>query len=405
LFLIPSGAGDKSGSSWDNALDQSMLSSAVNEMLKPGDILRLGSGVYPDASLPIKQGGLKDQPVRITGVDRGDGLPLFQATWSADKPDKGATAISIDSGVSNLILSGLRLDGYVFGIQARDTKGQALRTDLVFQNIAMADIRHGFYLSDCCRLLIEDCVLRRYTKHGYRLEGGCSDVAFKGCIADCSEGDAEWEKKTELFPFGFLVNNKGAGCTGITFEDCLAANNLMPLQKTRYKNGDGFVVEEKTSAVSFTRCRAINNQDGGFDLKVPDVKLQDCVALRNSRNFRIWNTGTLKNCIAVGGKTGLWCNGGPLSITRSTFCNLTGAAVETDDRASAPITLTGCLISDTGKTTHHTSKGTADLKECIVVGNGSDSKDPAFVRSDPKWDGIGDAMNSRTYPDKGYRGK
>ncbi|MDA3925905.1 MAG: right-handed parallel beta-helix repeat-containing protein [Kiritimatiellae bacterium] len=338
------------------------------------------------------------------GVDDGEGLPLLKGAWSVDTPDKGATAISIDAGVSHLEISGLRMDGYVFGIQARVTKGKALRVELALKNISINNCRYGFYLSDCHNLQIEDCILKHYTKHGFRLDAGCSNVQILRCVADCTGDDAEWETKTELFPFGYILNNKGDGCTDVCFEDCLAVNNLMPLQTTHYKNGDGFVVEGNAYDVTFLRCRAINNQDGGFDLKVPDVKLKDCVALRNTRNFRIWNTGTLDNYIATGGKTGIWNNGGPVDVNHSTFCNLTGAAVETDDRASFPLTLTACLISGAEKTTHHSSKGTAVFKECIVVEKGGDAKAPAYIKPDPKWDGLGDAMNSRTYPDKGFKG-
>ena len=405
FYLSPTGAGKKDGLGKSNAFAQSDISRVVNEVMHPGDRLLLVSGVYKEFSLQINKGGLKRKPKCIIGDDGGMELPLLQGTWSVDSPDKGLTAINIDAGVSHLDISGLCMNDYVFGVHARATKGKALRTHLVLKNISMARVRYGVYLSDCRHLLIEDCSLKRYTKHGFRLDAGCSAVQIRRCVADCSEGDAAWEKKTELFPFGFMVNNKGGGCTDVLFKDCLAQNNLMPLQKTSYKNGDGFVVEGNAYDVSFLRCRSINNQDGGFDLKVRDVVLKECVALRNSRNFRIWNTGTLDNCIAVGGKTGLWSNGGPVAVNHSTFCNLTGAAIETDDRASAPINLTGCLISDAEKTIHNSSKGTVDLKECAVVEKSSDAKDPAYIKPDLTWDGHGDAMNSRTYPDKGYHGK
>ena len=246
--------------------------------------------------------------------------------------------------------------------------------------------------------------MKRYTKHGFRFDQGCSGVAVRRCVADCSEGDAEWEKKTELFPFGFLVNNGGEGCAGIVFEDCLAANNMMPLQKNKYKNGDGFVVEENARDVRMLRCRAIRNQDGGFDLKVPEVRLKDCVALRNSRNFRIWNTGVIENVIAAGGKTGFWNNGGPLVIRNSTVAGVSGDAVQTDDSAKLGIELINCILADFGRATHKTSRGPRELKDCAVVTKDGDVKDPAFVRADPDWNGLGDAMNSRSYPDKGFRG-
>ena len=88
-------------------------------------------------------------------------------------------------------------------------------------------MRHGFYVSDCDDLVLTDCDLKRYSKHGFRCEMGCDRVTMRRCTADCSEGDAEWEKKTELFPFGFNVNDGGTPNTALTFTDCLARNNLM----------------------------------------------------------------------------------------------------------------------------------------------------------------------------------
>src|SRR5262249_18364521 len=160
------------------------------------------------------------------------------------------------------------------------------RSHLVFDNVDLEQFRYGMYLADCDDMQLTDCDLKRYSKHGFRFDQGCDRVTLKHCIADCSEGDAEWEKKTELFPFGFNLNDKGAPNTAFVFEDCLAANNRMPLQKKNYKNGDGYVLEGITSNVTFLRCRAILNQDGGFDVKVADVRLTDCVAIGNSKGFR-----------------------------------------------------------------------------------------------------------------------
>lgn len=401
FFLTPTGAGNKDGSSWEHAFDQQALASVVNETMRPGDQLSIGSGTYQDVQLSISEGGLEGRPKTICGVDRGEGLPIFSSTWSEDKADKGPTMIRINRGATHIVLQRLRIQNYKTCVLAPAGKDELNCQQLVFNDVDMKNFRHGFYLSDCDDLQLKNCDLHRYTKHAFRFEQGCNRVTVRQCTADCSEGDAEWETKTELFPFGFLVNNGGAANSELLFEDCLARNNRMPLQKKRYKNGDGFVVEGNSSDVRFVRCRAIRNQDGGFDLKVRDVELTDCVAIGNSRNIRIWTTATLKNCFSGWASCGLWCNGGPITIHRSTFHNLQKAAVQTDDRAREPVTLNECLISSCAAVHRKTSRGKVVANETVVVDASGQS--PNYLRPGPDWDGLGDSFNSQAFPDRGYR--
>lgn len=64
----------------------------------------------------------------------------------------------------------------------------------------------------------------------------------------------------------------------------------------RYWNGDGFSDERGNRQIRYLSCVATGCSDGGFDLKSADVFLEDCRASGNKRNFRLWNTGTLKGC-------------------------------------------------------------------------------------------------------------
>jgi hypothetical protein len=321
---------------------------------------------------------------------------VFSGTWSVDAPAKGAVALRIGPGVSHFVIEHLRLRGYAMGVLAPPAKN-APRTHLTFLDVDIEQMRHGYYLSDCDDLRLSGCDLKRYSKHGFRFDQGCDRVTVEKCTADCSEGDAEWEKKTELFPFGFNVNDGGEPNTALAFTDCLARNNLMPLQTTHYKNGDGFVMESNTAGVTLVRCRSIRNQDGGFDLKVHDVKLEGCVSIGNSRNYRIWTTATLTNCFSGFAGTGLWCNGGPITVDHCTFHALKIAAIMTDDHATAPVTLRDCLIS-ASPPTRKTARGEIVLGNTTIADEGDPKKDPAYVHPDPNWDGLGDAMNSRTFP-------
>lgn len=63
-----------------------------------------------------------------------------------------------------------------------------------------------------------------------------------------------------------------------------------------YWNGDGFSDERGNRAIRYLSCTATDSTDGGFDLKSADVLLEGCVARGNKRNYRLWSSGTLRDC-------------------------------------------------------------------------------------------------------------
>ncbi len=401
LYGTPGGAGAKDGSSWENAFDAAALEKAINEVLKPGEILRLGGGDYRDLSLRIAAGGQPGRSKRLAGVERDGRRPTFSSSWSIDRPSKGETAIEIAPGVSHLEIVGIRLRGYRYGVRAPRDR-EAGRAGLLFDDVDMEQFEHGFYLSHCDDVMVQRCDLKRYSKHGFRLEEGCDRASFLQCTADCSEGDAEWETKTEMLPFGFVVNDGGDPNTGISFYDCRSTNNMKSNQRQRYVNGDGFVVEGNTREVMFQRCVSIRNQDGGFDLK-PAVKLLDCLALRNKRGFRIWSRGQLENCAAgYSVDCSLWAQEkAEVTATHCTFAEDGSTCVRAE--RDSTVTLARCLLSMTGATKDRQPlAGQAKLEATEVVTPGGGKADPALAaRAD--WDGRGTAMDSPAYPEHGYR--
>jgi hypothetical protein len=401
LYLTPDGTGAKDGSSWENALDASSLAKTVNGTLKAGDSLHLGGGEYRDVTLKIETGGQPGQPKKLVGVERDGKWPTFVSSWNIDKPDKGEIAIDLASGVSHLQVSHLRLKGYRYGVRAQKDSG-AGRKDLAFDDVDMEQFEYGFYLSHCDDLTVGGCDLKRYAKHGFRLEQGCDRVAFSACTADCSEGDAVWETKTELLPFGFNVNDGGDPNTSVSFFDCRSTNNMKTNQKQKYVNGDGFVVEGNARDVTFQRCASIRNNDGGFDLK-PPVKLLDCVAFRNKRSFRIWSQGQLENCVAgYDVDCSLWAKEkAQVVATRCTFTDDKQACVRAE--AASTVTLTRCLLAMAGEMKNRQPvAGQAKLEKSEVYTPGNGKTDPAFAAKED-WDGRGAGMDSAAYPEHGYR--
>lgn len=403
IYVTPAGAGEKDGTSWDSAYDANLLSKVVSE-LQAGDLLLIEGGIYDGVTLDIQGQGSADSPITIRGVDRGNGLPTLKHTWTVEAPGKGATAIRLGEKAAYVTVRNLRLDGYRTGVLADKTSSGQGRTHLRFDDIDLQHCRYGFYLSDCNQVQIENCDLVRYSKHGFRLEQGCNHVTFQQCVADCSQADPEWEKHTELLPFGFNVNSGGRPNTHITFINCTAANNMMPLQKNRYKNGDGFVVEGNAQDVQFENCRGIRNQDAGYDLKVADVKLKNCIGMGNGRQMRIWTTATIENCYFGYGGTGLWCNGGPITAKDCTFYNLSVAAM-TDDRAKQKIMLSHCLIANCQTIKRQTASGGGVLLEETKVIEPQETSQPSekpATRPVPPWDGIGQPLAPETTTNQGY---
>jgi Right handed beta helix region len=397
-FAAPSASGAKDGSSQQNAAGAEGLASILDQ-LKPGDRLLLASGDYPGLKLNLKSSGTPDRPISIRALDSA-ARPVFVSDWTIEFPEKGSAAFVIAEGVSNVTFQELSIRGYQHGINAPAAGNGAQRTGLRFQDVTMDHIRHGFYLSDCSDLSLIGCSLKRYSKHGFRLQSACTNVTLSNCIADCSEGDPEWEKHTELFPFGFVVNDGGAPNKNIRFESCIARNNMMPLQTTRYKNGDGFVVERNSEKVEFKDCIAINNQDGGYDLKVKDVKLQDCVAFRNKRDYRIWTTGTLKNCYAGWSPTGIWAKGGPVVAEHCTIAGWQNTSVDTED-STVGIELRNCLLASDGAPKPHA----AHLKNARLIESveSSDLKNAGLQQPPKDWTGDLSVLESTFHRNKGFR--
>ncbi|HSV74180.1 MAG TPA: right-handed parallel beta-helix repeat-containing protein [Chthonomonadales bacterium] len=399
LHLTAGGAGSRSGVSWQHAFAAAQLQTVVNETMEPGDRLLVGGGTYRGVALVVSRGGEPGYDKQIVGVDLGEGLPRLCGDWSVERPAVGHTAIRIEAGVSHVTLRGVRIQGYRIGVHAPAVPGGAARTHLRLDDVRIEQARYGLHLANCDDVQLRDCVVRRYTKHGFRFEQGCDRVTLRRCIADCSEGDPSWEARTELLPFGFFLNTSSIPHSAFLFEHCVARNNMMPLQQASFKNGDGFVVERSASGVRFVGCRSLRSQDGGFDLKARDVRLTDCVAVGNSRGFRLWSAGVLRNCFAGWGNVGLWVNGGPVRAYRCTFHEMADAAVVTDDAAEQGTTLVDCLVT-AAAAQRNTGRGTVTFQGTVVL---ADSDDARYPRPARDWDGLGNHMDSARHPHKGYR--
>jgi hypothetical protein len=134
-FVLPAGAGSRTGASWETAADASRLQGIVDE-LKPGDRVLAGSGDYQNLALTVKSSGVAGQPITIQGQDRGSGLPVLAGRWDLEKPDKGPTALNIGAAASHVVVRDLVIRNYAHGVRSatlapgirRGCAGQRSRT-------------------------------------------------------------------------------------------------------------------------------------------------------------------------------------------------------------------------------------------------------------------------------------
>ena len=411
-YATPSGAGNGNGSSWANALPQSQMENALDATMPPGDVLHLGSGTYSQP-IHLDSSGTASSPKRIIGESTGGGLPIMDmGNWSRSNPTVGTwSAIGFANAASFWSIENLVIQDVVYAIRPSDPfTGQ--HVGITFRNLTIQNCEHALYIYDAKNWQIENIIARAYAKQGIRFDHDCTDIVVRNCTADLSGGDPTWYDDAEQYPFGFLVDTAGQGenpNSNITFENCLAQHNRTNKQTDSYWNGDGFVINQGNSGVfKFVRCRALDNEDGGFDVKA-DVTMIDCIAFQNRRSFRFWNgSSSMSNCVSGypqkrGGccsVDGVWVHD---AVVTMNFCTIHGAGdygVEED--SAGQVTLNNSIVSFTGTSGAFTS-GNVSLASSSVTYRPNSGVDPQYLNPQPTWTGIGSNMNSNTYgASKGY---
>lgn len=414
-YMLPAGGTTTplDGRDWAHALPKSMMNTVLNTTMVAGDTLYVGSGTYTGTGISLTSSGTASAWKSVIGVDTGTGFPHFNyGTWSRTSPSSGQHQILVPGNYWRV--ENLELSHAVHGIFNKTVA----KSNGIYRNIHIHDVEYGMYLYQVDNTVFDNVTVTNYTKHGFRLEEDCNTVDFINCRADMTDGDESWWTYAEAHPFGFFVCNdkNNTQNTLISFYDCTAANNRKNLQ-SGYWNGDGFVVEVYNSGISFKGCIALNNEDGGFDIK-PAAILTNCISVRNYRGFRLWHTvKTLNNCTAsfpfrrADGNTtgaesgsGVWTQNGASTLDSFSFYANTGTALEEDGTGS--LSLTNSILAFSGSSGSFTNTGGS-----ITLGTGTvtyklgNGTDPDFVSPSSSWDGIGDAMDSQTYTGaqaKGY---
>lgn len=402
LYFTPSGAGDRSGSSWENAAPPDSFQT-MYDSLENGSTLYFGSGEYHDASFTIEGG---DGSVRImAGKDTGGGLPIFRSHLDPRTKKGGKTLFSLARGAGNLHIKDLKLDGYQTAVRF------AGNHDVVIENVDLTRTMDAFWVDGGAKiasdpgnknLTFKDCDVKFFVKRGFRVLNGNNNLQFINCHVDA--GGAEYA--FEPFAIGFHIQGGAkeskAQDTNITFTDCSAANSYHN-GGAGYWNGDGFASEGKSNNLTFIRCIAWGNTDGGWDLKSDNVKLTDCIGIQNKRNFRFWGKNlSMVNCLsafAEGDKhvAGLWLKGGTdIVLTRCTLWE-NGISVE-DESADKPVKL---VIKDSLIGSSKIPVGEKNL--VVAVSNSPKGREVQLRNPSKTWRGGNAAFNPDSLGNLGYR--
>lgn len=455
IHLTQEGAGTKDGSTWENAkAGTKEFFQAAWDALAPGDTLRVGSGTYDGLGIKARRGGEAGKPLRLLGVDRGAGLPVFTSNF--DKRKGGATFFAAAEGVAHVEISGFRLKAYKRGVFLRG-KGSGLKLTHLMIEGALEGIRcdggaePGKPELATHDVVVADCRFDKFVKRGLRLQGGSYRWRVERCHADA--GGKEWfvEPFAICFqlsgrpgnpiyarsgddaksPVGAAPADAGAASDDkdgpdekpakgdefsirspdeifamehdIELIDCVALNAYAEgtgKDMTRYWNGDGFCGEAGAKNFRFIRCVAMHHTDGGWDMKSDNLEFVDCIALDNKDNFRLWSGAPkLTNCVSAfafkrggsGPTSGLWCKTS-VALKHCTFIDAP-IVIEAADKV---VTFTDSIFIGATKFKDPMS---VVFTNCHV-GDGSEAKIQAqkgFVWSKP-----GTWFDSPAFPDQGF---
>ena len=429
-YVTPEGAGRMDGSDWDNALAASRGGlQAAWDRAGPGNTVYVSGGEYGALTLHMKDGGAGTNLMkRLKGVSRdGFSRPSFNGTWKRERPERGPVFITMEPGASFIEVSDIEIHGYKGVILARGPN-RGLR----IKKIDVTECRDAFWFdggaiaglpdSGSGDIEIDGCRVVRYTKRALRTMGGINGMRILNCIADAGGKDFA----VEVFPVGFHIlgdygkKKSGVKDRNIIFVNCESRGNWHDAGQ-KYWNADGFAAERDTENITFARCRAFGNTDGGWDVKSANPKWIDCVAIGNKRNFRVWAQpegckAIFENCLsayskdygALGHDAGFWIQGGgDTELIRCTsWMDKLPLAVETKDgELVSRLGLKECLFGGTESGGAFRLDGRVEIDDGTSVSGSRTDEEIRLKDPTPVMGNVGDRFDSVSHPDKGFRNK
>lgn len=302
--------------------------------LGPGSVLTIAAGEYAGlAGLELKAGGTKDRPIVIRGEAKDGKRPVITGSWKREKPSGGPVFLSLRPGVGYVTIENLDLRNFRSALIANGPNHgvKVTRVDLSYCRdgyVLDGGMADGLPESGSSGFEMTDCRILFHTKKGVRTSNGFHHAKFVRCLADGGGKDYANIEPRDIFSVGFQINGSYRAKGGpkpdhhIEFIECEANNNYYDPTPKSYWNADGFCTEAASHDISFIRCRASGNTDGGWDVKTVRPKFIGCVGSGNKRNFRVWTkegeVSLFRDCVSEksrnvgdsGHDAGFWALGG-----------------------------------------------------------------------------------------------
>lgn len=310
--ITPTGAGDRSGKSWDNAATLADINAMIVLARSLGGdvLLRADQGDYfRNGNLPITQGGTADRRVVIRGVDGGGNPTLAVIGGSRANPwikgaANGAEVFRVRAGADYLGFAFLRFENQGYGC----IRSNQPHTDLTIEDCEFANCQ-AFYENGSSGkgvdatvsgLTIRRCSGYGFSKHFARLRYSTHKVLIEDCYGDAQEqdkdnfcngivGDGSEPQVGTIAPDG-----QENGVHDVVIRRCQMGNCRDTLNS--YQNGDGFGNEGQDYNWHFEDTVSFSNSDGGYDCKSRNTTFLRCGARDCKRGWRIWGDAVCIDC-------------------------------------------------------------------------------------------------------------
>ncbi|MCW4461904.1 hypothetical protein OK349_09305 [Sphingomonas sp. BT-65] len=214
-------------------------------------------------------------PPRSPILIAADGEPVYRvrsgsAYRTVRAHDVGNGLFVFDSPVNNVEISDVEVTGGYRVIEnSASGGGKASCEQLLVADVRATGLRRGF-------------ARMRYASRGGRFR----NITAEGVMTTGA---------TDL-PVGIALDGTA---NDFRFERCVMRGFRWQRRANKYWNGDGFSTERGNRNIHFASCEAWDNSDGGFDLKSSGTVLDDCVAGRNARNYRLWSDITATRLTSI----------------------------------------------------------------------------------------------------------
>lgn len=296
IYISPTGSGDKSGSSIENAASILKLDQAISNAGPGGKVLLIADqGDYTNwQSLLISHGGTADAPVTISGIS-STGEPMaahFTGTRSETYTagmDSGNQLFRLYAGADHLVFQNLDIDntGTVFRVAGSIS-------DLTIENVTAENVERFFenntYSSsstaDIDGLTIRNVDVEGFSKGVIRLQYDTHDV-----LIDNVTGDGGGQNG-DNFAIGIHLEDT---VHDVVIRDTTMTNVQQVKDENSYWNADAFATERGVYNVTFIGTTASGSTDSGYDLKSTSTTLINVVSEDNGKNFKLWGEVTLIN--------------------------------------------------------------------------------------------------------------